>query len=106
MLVFTISILPKTYFHNWIANHKDGSDCIQVHKTPVIHHQSINCHFDDLVVTASYVLQSEQYIPLPHIHISTHKVAFYVANSQVAFLHKESRGPPLMDCFDQQVAAS
>jgi hypothetical protein len=94
MLIFAISIMPKSYFHNWIAKHKDGSDCIQVHKTPALHHQSFNCHFEDLVVTTSYVMGSEQQFPLAHYFFPIHQAVFRTTSRQMVLLQIDSRGPP------------
>jgi hypothetical protein len=94
LLLFTISIVPKIYFHNLIADHKDFSTCDEVHKTPVLHVQGYNCHFDDLVVSASYLFQKEEPGLLINIVFEQKQPAFSSACLPSFSQHKENRGPP------------
>jgi hypothetical protein len=92
--VFLISIAPKTYFHDLLANHKDFPACTQVHKTAVLHSHGFNCHFDDLVVSAPFLLQIEQPIAFDNFYFEKKQSSFYSSFPQSFLQHKEKRGPP------------
>jgi hypothetical protein len=48
-----ISVAPKSFFHDLIANHKDDFSC--AHKnTTCLHELKKNCHFNDWVVNGPY----------------------------------------------------
>jgi hypothetical protein len=94
MLIFLISIAPKAYFHDLLANHKDFPACTQVHKTAVLHSHGFNCHFDDLVVSAPFLLLAEQPIVFINFHFDKKQPSFYSSFLQSFLLHKENRGPP------------
>jgi hypothetical protein len=95
MLVFFISIAPKTYFHELVAHHKDFSDCHQLHHSTVLHQQGINCHFDDLVVSSPFFSAGE--FPTVIVHTYFEKRQFVVPFLSLSSFsqHKENRGPPL-----------
>lgn len=96
LLVFAISITPKTFFHDLIANHKDFSTCKQVHTTAVLHTQGYNCHFDDLVVSMPFLQQPA--LPVIHLTISYQEKKIVANTPFLSFFsqHKESRGPPFV----------
>jgi hypothetical protein len=94
MLLFLISIAPKAYFHDLVADHKDFSDCHQVHHSNVLHQQAVNCHFDDVVVSAPFLLQKEQLILPGSFDFEIEQAVFYSSYISLFFQHKESRGPP------------
>lgn len=55
-MLYTISIAPKTYFHDVLAHHKDTPACTHPYGATVcLHQEKFNCHFDNLVVAALYV---------------------------------------------------
>jgi hypothetical protein len=95
VLVFFMSIAPKAYFHNLAANHKDFSDCHQLHHSTVLHQQGINCHFDDLVVSSPFFSACE--FPIVIVHISFEKRQSAVPSLCLSSFsqHKENRGPPV-----------
>ena len=95
LLVFMVSAAPKTYFHDVIANHKDVSYCTHLNETSAcVHLKGFNCHFDNLVVTAPYVVQSNPFsliVPVRYIHLNTR----YSFSYHSCFLSSaDSRGPP------------
>jgi len=55
LLIFAIGSSPKIFFHDLLAKHKDTIGCTKNHHSTAVHKQGINCHFDDLVVTAPFV---------------------------------------------------
>lgn len=94
VLVLTVGITPKSFFHDLIANHKDYSDCRQIHKSTAFHQQGFNCHFDDLVVTVPYLLVTEQPVVSVNFYFEKRQPSFYSSILSSFSQHKESRGPP------------
>jgi len=94
LLAFTISIAPKTYFHDLVADHKDFSECHQLHHSTVLHHQGFNCHFDDLVVSAPFLLQAEPQLNAAEVCFDITQTSFYSFHLSSSSHHKETRGPP------------
>ena len=93
-MLFAISIAPKIYFHNLVADHKDVAGCSQLHKTAVLHVQGYNCHFDNLVVTAPYLLQTEEPLLLINLLFEKRQPVFSSVFLPSFLQHKENRGPP------------
>jgi hypothetical protein len=96
IMVFAVSIAPKAWFHDLVADHQDLPDCRQTHHSKVLHHQGFNCHFDDVVVTAPFVATGEQ--PIVFIVIPPHKeeTLTYTSPLQSLSQAKEGRGPPCL----------
>jgi hypothetical protein len=94
LLTFVISVAPKVYFHDLLADHKDFSDCRQLHHSTVLHHQGINCHFDDLVVTAPFLLQAAVIFTPFDVYFEQNHSSFYSSSLTCFSDYKESRGPP------------
>ena len=94
LMVFALSMAPKTFFHDLVADHHDGAGCTIEHKATVLHKQVINCHFDDLVVSSPFVLQSDVLTSLANNFYPKKSLAFYTSHSQSFSRHEESRGPP------------
>jgi len=94
LLVFLISIAPKAFFHDLVANHKDLPDCRQFHHSTVLHQQAFDCHFDDVVATGPFELSTEPVAVLTVYCSSNQPNSFYHSHLQSFFQYKESRGPP------------
>lgn len=94
LVVFTISAAPKFYFHELFADHKDGVECTKVHHTAVLHQQVYNCHFDELVVNAPFVMQADLAMPVTSVHFEKALAAFYCSYQPPSLQHHDSRGPP------------
>jgi hypothetical protein len=94
LLVFLISIAPKAFFHDVVANHKDLPDCRQFHHSTVLHQQAFDCHFDHLVATDAFELLTEPAVVLTVYYFDNQANSFYHSHLQAFFQHKESRGPP------------
>jgi hypothetical protein len=96
LIVFSISAAPKAYFHDLIADHKDGIACCHSQTTSTcVHSQPFNCHFDELVVTASFLMEAVQFSFLSPIEFSAendHYKSFYTFSS---LFQKTGRGPPM-----------
>jgi len=96
LLLFLTGSLPKAYFHDLVADHVDKVSCDQKHTSAVLHKQSINCHFDDLVVTSPFVTPVVSEFEAAVLHFE--KEQFTRFNSyQYSFVqHTDSRGPPVV----------
>jgi hypothetical protein len=96
LIVFAVSITPKTYFHDAIAHHKDVVSCH--HPEPgssCVHNQPFNCHFDDLVVRAPFVIESDQFAIIFPIEYVNKQDAYLSSCSQSSASEKANRGPPV-----------
>jgi hypothetical protein len=94
IMVLAVSIAPKGWFHNLVADHKDLPDCRQLHHSKVLHHQGFNCHFDDVVVTAPYVSTREQALLFVILLPNKEQPLSYTSPLQSLSQTKDSRGPP------------
>jgi hypothetical protein len=95
LVVFALSITPKTFFHEALAHHKDGAVCQHAgEKLPCFHRQAYHCAFDDLVVTAPYLAtRAEAVVVCPVYFIPL--VPLQQPDILAAYrLHTEGRGPP------------
>jgi hypothetical protein len=94
LVLFIMSSLPKAYFHDLVADHVDVVSCDQKHSEAVLHKQSVNCHFDDLVVTSHFVASPAPDFEIANFHFEK-KVFVSFDSYQYSFVqHKEGRGPP------------
>jgi len=95
LVVFTISIAPKSYFHDVIANHKDVVSCDHPEQSSsCLHSKAFHCHFDDLVVTTSFLFEKNLYLFIL-IPTNRDKEPIYVSPySQYSFSQSVDRGPP------------
>ena len=94
LVIFTISIAPKLYFHDMVAHHKDRASCYQTHTRTVLHQMGYNCHFDDLVVTAPFLQTSEPTVNVGAVYIGKNYFSVYTSSFQHFVLYKDGRGPP------------
>ena len=94
LLVFTLSATPKVFFHDMVADHRDGPECILDHNTTVVHTQTFDCDFDDLVVSVPFVLEGESSEEIFRVYPETEQYSFYNSHPVQSFGHKENRGPP------------
>lgn len=90
-----ISMTPKSYFHDLVADHRDESACSRLeHHGESVHHLGIACHFDDLVVSAPFYPET---VPPVSFFISYQDKKFLVCFPSFlsAFMRfAENRGPP------------
>jgi hypothetical protein len=94
LLLFSISTAPKAYFHDILANHNDSSGCHQPHKKSAFHVQGYNCHFDELVVTAPFVMQADEPVHFIKFYTEQKPARYSISFFPVFLQHKENRGPP------------
>jgi hypothetical protein len=96
VVIFAISVTPKLYFHDAVAHHKDAISCDQFEPGfDCVHTQPFHCHFDDLVVTAPFVIENDPFFFLSFIDYADKQNAYRTSYSQPPFSHKTSRGPPV-----------
>ncbi|RYY00083.1 MAG: hypothetical protein EOO53_22550 [Gammaproteobacteria bacterium] len=95
LVVFTISAIPQSFFHDLIARHKDVVGCEHPgEKAACVHPQSFHCGFSDLVVSAPY-LSCESTSELARLvypapeKSDPHRVSLSLYSS-----YTEGRGPP------------
>ena len=97
LVLFAVSITPKVIFHDVLAGHKDGLVCQDTDKSaPHLHKPAFHCSFDDLVVSSPYLLAELRKSPEPIYFFQQVFAHFPSPALSTLFLHKESRGPPLM----------
>jgi hypothetical protein len=95
LVLFTISFIPKSYFHDLLADHNDVISCEHPGKDETcIHPKGINCSFNDLVVTAPYVTVSTAWNDLLPTIFTENKYSYIQPFLEVCYLAAESRGPP------------
>ena len=95
LVVFALSVTPKSLFHEALAHHKDGLVCQHPDKKlPCIHRPAYHCAFDDLVVSAPY-LATEKVGEVDFIRFFAPYECFYQpVVLPEALGQTESRGPP------------
>jgi hypothetical protein len=95
MLLFLISITPKKYFHDLIADHTDDSLTTINHATSV-NNAGINCHFQNLVVESPFTwypsLINFGFVPENAIEFSV-DLPFYLFRH---ILSRDNKGPPAL----------
>ncbi len=95
LLVFSISVTPRVFFHDLAAHHKDVLTCNLSHPSPALHVQGFNCHFDDLVVAVPFIIVPDQVLNSP--------VSYKIVSIPIPCTHAlpsftsqtDNRGPPL-----------
>jgi hypothetical protein len=94
LLLFSISIAPKAYFHTALANHKDAITCHHAGFDHCLHQQGFHCHFDDLVVSSPFLHQQSISLQTIQRLFTKEDILFATAIAQRPIQHKEGRGPP------------
>jgi hypothetical protein len=95
LFVLAVSVAPKTYFHDLIADHKDVLICDHSCRTSShLHQQGFNCHFDDFVVTAPYVFQSCEILFSADNLYQDLNSGYTSSLLQYGIFYKDTRGPP------------
>jgi hypothetical protein len=98
LVLYTICIAPKAFFHDVLAHHKDAPVCTHPFGASVcLHQQGFNCHFDNLVVTALYLYDGKAVVLTGPEHIAQ-QVSLYLPSSYSCYAaQSESRGPPAVE---------
>ena len=98
LVVFALSVTPKIYFHDVIANHKDAAaSCDRPQQVKAcIHQAGFNCHVDELVVTSAYLIIENIRSLLIASHFPEFNSTYQFLLSCNCLLNNESRGPPMV----------
>ena len=95
LVIFTISFIPKSLFHDAFADHKDLITCEHPGKNAeCVHEQGFRCDVNDLVVNTLY------FSSLPCVGSLSPSFSLYTTNEAFPFVlqqfnsFKDSRGPP------------
>ena len=95
LMLLCISMAPKAFFHDLVANHRDEQGCHQRHTTSVLHQQELNCHFDNLVVHVPFVRPPNPAYAFYSPSYCSYYTDYYVFHFPGVLKHSESRGPPV-----------
>jgi len=96
VLLLMLSITPKLFLHEVLADHKDAPSCNDTNlEGPCIHKQGFNCQQSDLVVPTVYLInastalvQSADFRVIQKFSYSSH-----LTKNIVSLSHE--RGPPM-----------
>jgi hypothetical protein len=95
LILVAISVVPKAYFHDAIADHRDSVEiCGDNSKAAHLHQNGINCHFDQLVVTSLYHFSVDRVTEPCTVRFNRYHQKpepFYYLQPSIT---RESRGPP------------
>jgi hypothetical protein len=96
LLVFLVTAVPKAYFHDLVADHKDTiTTCNHGnHSSACIHESAINCHFDQLVVSSFFFFAHKPFIATPPAIQDCPFAGIPTVHLVSVFYITESRGPP------------
>ncbi|HEU4634236.1 MAG TPA: hypothetical protein VFS22_09640 [Flavisolibacter sp.] len=95
LVVFSISVAPKAYFHDAIAHHKDVVVCHHPEGlSACVHSQPFHCHFDDLVVTAPFLIQAVPHSFFVEINYLDKQDQYNTSYTFSSLYQKAGRGPP------------
>ena len=95
LLVFSISAMPQSFFHDLLAGHKDSPACHEPTSTEThLHQRTFECHFDNLVVNVPYFGTEPQLTEAVTNFFTAHLAGLV----QDQLVHRatsfDSRGPP------------
>jgi hypothetical protein len=96
LLVLMLSITPKTFLHEVLADHKDAPSCNDARLDgPCIHKQGPNCQQSDVVVPSAYLItEIKDVITHPHFFIRE-KTSCTSSLAQYFVSHSRERAPPV-----------
>ena len=95
VLLLTLSITPKSFLHEMLADHKDAPSCNDVNlESPCIHKQGYSCQQSDVVVPNCY-LGSDSQGSIVHANCCDDKKYFHSFSYTQSFTnHSHGRAPP------------
>ncbi len=95
VVLFTISFIPKSHFHDVIATHTDDKGCEHpAQNLGCLHQKGFNCSFNDLVVTTPYISLIIKFNFNEVRFLSSSVSNYYCFLFKHYFFNTESRGPP------------
>ncbi|HVF80603.1 MAG TPA: hypothetical protein VM884_01645 [Flavisolibacter sp.] len=94
LVFFSISFIPKSFFHDAMADHTDAATCNYSAEKLCVHQKGFSCSFNELVVTSPYDLLIATFsLVQPYIY-AANTGRYYSLRLQQQFFATESRGPP------------
>ena len=94
LIIFSFSITPRIFFHNWLASHKDARSNLPAADQHQVGHVFYNCNCDNIVAESPFTQQDDLAVLLPvqcyAIPVEATTPAFYSAGYFLFSL----RGPP------------
>lgn len=98
LVLFTAGNIPKIYFHDVIANHRDAIiTCDHLLKVKTcIHQKVLNCQAEEPVLKTPYLNVSVVNSSLILFCYQDFHQVYFSSAIQFCFIHKESRGPPVV----------
>jgi hypothetical protein len=95
LLVFTISMLPKVYFHDAVADHEDKVSCRHLHEVrDCLSQKVLDCDTNTLVVTSSFLFAVPLMIVWRPLLNPAATATYSSSLIDNCFLRSEGRGPP------------
>lgn len=92
--VFTLSITPQTFLHDWVAGHRDTPSQWHTGPEKMVGKAGVDCHFNDLVSTSPF-LDADPEIRIAAPVIATQlPTPFVLAPLLSQPSYWEGRGPP------------
>ncbi|HJW16719.1 MAG TPA: hypothetical protein VJ499_06355 [Flavisolibacter sp.] len=96
LFVFMVSAMPKAFFHDLVAQHKDTISCTHGPvKTNCMHIQGTNCHFDELVVTIPFLYEKYETAVNPYQVCKRSYQSYDSHFVESPFLSQAGRSPPV-----------
>lgn len=93
LLIFSLSITPKKYFHDLIADHTDSYN-VNFSGKATVGKTGYSCDCEDLVVSTPFIEPGIGSVCLPQPVFCMHIASPYFFQFLSAHTAKESRGPP------------
>jgi hypothetical protein len=96
LLVLMLSITPKTFLHDVLADHKDAPSCNDARLDgPCIHKQGYNCQQSDVVVPSAYLIAEIKDVITHPLFFIKEKFSCTPSLTQNFLSHSHERAPPV-----------
>lgn len=95
LVVFTISVVPRKYFHDIIANHEDVAFKNSTSKEKSFTAYKFNCGFVELVAVSPFLASDISVNQNDHFFFGIHNIEFSTALFKNTFDYFTHRGPPI-----------
>ena len=95
LLIFTLSITPKKYLHDCIADHNDFYS-FNLTKDPSVSKAGFDCDCEDVVVSSPFIENCLHQFGPPPVAIDRLSVKWQPFYFQSTLSTKDSRGPPAL----------
>jgi hypothetical protein len=97
LLVLMLSITPKTFLHEVLADHKDAPSCNDSRLDgPCIHKLGYNCQQSDVVVPTVYLITETQEVTVHPDFCITEKFSYSASLTKKCVSLSHGRAPPAL----------